>query len=191
MLRLVDNQDLSDNHETYLTAWTGFFGGDISHYEQNPLRFADPIGLPVYRVDDNLLGCSPYSTSYQDSVILTYRGDCTFLQKLLMARSAGAAGVLVVSDEDVALNPTANADEVLAAGGMDDVAIAVLPRQAGNLIDEMMDKAESQGTGRVMVTLDPSRYTENVEEVQDVEEQPSNRILYINGHPLLNTRLLV
>ncbi len=42
-----------------------------------------------------------------------------------------------------------------------------------------------------MVTLDPSRYTENVEEVQDVEEQPSNRILYINGHPLLNTRLLV
>ncbi|PBL02491.1 alpha mannosidase-like protein [Armillaria gallica] len=181
MLRLVDNQDLSDNHETYLTAWTGFFGGDISHHEQNPLRFADPNGLPVYRVDDNLLGCSPYSTSHQDSVILTYRGDCTFLQKLLMARSAGAAGVLVVSDEDVALNPTANADEVLGAGGMDDVAIAVLSRQAGNLIDEMMDMAESRGIGRVM----------NVEEVQDVEEQPTNRILYINGHPLLNTRLLV
>ncbi|KAK0191006.1 alpha mannosidase-like protein [Armillaria mellea] len=182
MLHLFDNQDLSDSHETYLTAWTGFFGGDISlaaHYEQNPLRFADPNGLPVYRVDDNLLGCSPYSTSYQDGVILTYRGDCTFLQKLLMARSAGAAGVLVVSDEDVALNPTANADEVLAAGGIDDVAIAVLPRQAGNYIDEMMGMVESRGIGR------------NEEEVQDVEEQPSNRILYINGHPLLNTRLLV
>ncbi|KAK0468302.1 alpha mannosidase-like protein [Desarmillaria tabescens] len=196
MLRLVDIQDLSDNHETYLTAWTSFFGGDLSlaaHYEQTPLRFADPDGLPIYRVDDNLLGCSPYKSSYKDSVLLTYRGDCTFLQKLLMARSAGAAGVLVVSDEDVALNPTANADELLAAGDIDDVVIAVLPRQAGNLIDEMMDMAESRGIGRVMVALDPSRYTESVEEVQEVEEQgvPSNRILYLNGHPLLNTRLLV
>ncbi|KAG7449275.1 alpha mannosidase-like protein [Guyanagaster necrorhizus] len=196
MPRLVDIQDLSDNHETYLTAWTGFFGGDLSltaHYDQKPLRFADPDGLPIYRADDNLLGCSPYSASYQDSVILTYRGDCTFLQKLLMAQSAGAAGVLVVSDEDVALNPTANADELSAVGDLGDVVIAVLPRQAGNLIDEMMDMAENRGTGRITVTLDPSRYTESVEEVQDVEDQgePSNRILYLNGHPLLNTRLLV
>ncbi|KAF7355218.1 alpha-1,2-Mannosidase [Mycena sanguinolenta] len=129
-------------------------------------------GLPVYRDDANTFGCVPYAQPLQDAVIVVQRGECTFLQKLLMVKNAGAAGVLVVSDEDMPINPTADAKELEDAGDLSDIA----RRSAG---------------GQVVLQVDPERFSSVVPDVvQEADPAKVHKILYLNGHPLLNTQLL-
>ncbi|KAF9055160.1 alpha mannosidase-like protein [Hymenopellis radicata] len=191
---VVDAGSPADSKDAFVIGYTSFFGGDASvrpPSTQQRLRLSHTEALPVYRVESNLLGCEPYEQSYQDSVLLAYRGDCTFLQKLLMGKDAGAAAVLVVSDEDVGINPTANLDEVTEAGNVADVVLLVLTREAGNIVEEMFSLAEKQGLGQLMVSLDPEGRAETAESIQETDTAKAARILYLNGHPLLNTRLLV
>ena len=190
MLDIVDIDGPPDSKNEFLIGYTGHFGGDVSvkpiSPPQEPLRFSHTQSLPVYRVEDNLLGCNAFNGSYEDVVLLTYRGDCTFLQKLVMARDAGAAAVLVVSDEEAGINPTAEEREIADAGDISGIPILVLTRKSGTIVDEMISLAEREGFGQLMVSLDPEGRTP-VSADGDVPP----RILYLNGHALLNTRLLV
>ncbi|KAJ3785091.1 alpha mannosidase-like protein [Lentinula aff. detonsa] len=190
MLETVNDMDLT------VTGHVGFFGGDLLDSEQLPSRF---VGLvPVYRDDDNELGCTPYQKSFQGGILLARRGECTFLKKLVEARDAGAVGVLVISDEDNAINPTASSEDLEAAGDISAVAIVVLPRRAGQLVEQLLDTA--QGIGQIMLSLEhehqpgvDAEVNEGPQEGEKQEETENDptRILYLNGHPLLNTRLLV
>lgn len=199
-LFVIPNADHSNDLEAFVTGFTSSFGGDLSvkpQFEQKPVRFSNADGLPIYRDQDNSLGCDHYKRSYQEGVILIQRGDCTFLQKLMMAKSAGAAGIIVISQGDTGINPTANQVELDAAGDISDVAIVVLTREGGQLVEEMMDLAEKRGMGQLMVAVDPERrtaFTETQDEPQkegSENKNTSSRILYLNGHGLMNTRLLV
>jgi mannosidase alpha-like ER degradation enhancer 1 len=108
-----------------------------------------------------------------------------------MARDAGSVGVLVVSDEDVAMNPTADPKELEAAGDLGDVGLVVLPLQVGQLVHEMLDSTEERG-GQVMLQVDPERMSAPSPDVlHETEKEKVHKILYLNGHPLLNTRLLI
>lgn len=196
-----------------LNAYTAFFGADLS-VRIAGLGGAPPPrmtqgGLPLFRELRNSKGCMPYARIYPDSVLVVERGECTFLAKLLEARHAGAAGVIVVSDEELAINPTADVDEAAEAGDISDAGLLLLPQTAGKVLSQLMETIDKLGTGQVMMaiyrgpadsTTRGASYQElKREEVQEREDETEDktqdstnpRILYINGHPLLNTRLLV
>ncbi|KAL1741262.1 hypothetical protein HDZ31DRAFT_12931, partial [Schizophyllum fasciatum] len=117
------------------------------------------------------------------------------------ARDAGAVGVLVVGTEEAAVNPTADADELATAGDLSGVVLLTLTRSAGRTLKKMLDDGEQRRLGQVMLLLDPEGRLAEVrsvgaemdgeEEERAEESAPENRILYLNGHPLLNTKILV
>lgn len=197
--------DLVETMELVTTGFTALFGGDLADKpppeSTKPLRFSDPEGVPIFSPGENRLGCVPFNTTFHDGVVLVERGGCTFLEKLMIGRAAGAAGVLVVSDEDFGINPTANPEDLAVAGDISDVAILVVTRQVGEAIKEMVQ----QGMGQVMLVVEPEQpqvaVTDAADDVlpdttqRDREKEKAKgnhpRILYLNGHPLLNTRLLV
>jgi ER degradation enhancer, mannosidase alpha-like 1 len=170
--------------EVELTGYTSIFGGDLSNTpppDKPPLRFRHHDGVRIARDHENSFGCLPYATSHNDTAILVDRGECTFLEKLIHARSAGAAGVVVISHENFGVNPTASEEELAAAGDLSDVAIVVLTAPDGQKVTALMDLAVA--TGQLMVALDKGN--------SPAETHGPERVLYLNGHPLLNTRLLV
>ncbi|KAL0573920.1 hypothetical protein V5O48_008040 [Marasmius crinis-equi] len=198
MLLVLHPGEDSVLEEVSVTGNTAFFGADVSPVAQDPqkpLKFRGQV--PVSRDDSNVLGCEPYKKSYQGSVLLVQRGECTFLQKLVEARNAGAAGVIVVSDDNLGLNPTAASEELEAAGDLSDVAMVVLPQDVGREIEQMLQLSEERGIGQLMVILEHERepaITESDEDEGEGEgkkdQKGSEKILYLNGHPLQNTRLL-
>ncbi|THV08639.1 alpha mannosidase-like protein [Dendrothele bispora CBS 962.96] len=200
MFNVVDTMDSVNDMEVAVTGYSAFFGADLSatHDHEKPIRFS---GLsPVYRDENNLFGCTPFARSYQDGILVVSRGDCTFLQKLTVARDAGAAGVLVISDDNTLLNPTADAAELAAAGDISDVAIVVLPLHAGQLVEQLLASVDESGLGQLMLSLEHERQPavgdsgdipEDRTPTRTEPEKEVHRILYLNGLPLLNTRLLV
>ncbi|KAF9263487.1 alpha mannosidase-like protein, partial [Marasmius fiardii PR-910] len=191
---------LDDNgfDEVTVTGFTAFFGGDLSptsrSSQKTPLKFSGEV--PVYRDSTNVFGCSPYTKALHGGAILVRRGECTFLQKLAEARNSGAAGVLVVSDDNIGINPTANQEELDAVGDISDVAMVVLPQDIGTAIEELLDLGTDRGLGQLMVILEheresPISETKETEGDNRKDENHGEKILYLNGHPLQNTRLLV
>jgi len=175
-------------NEVTLTGYTSVFGGDISVNpppNQPPLRFRRSTGVPVVRSGDNPYGCLPYSAPHDDVAILINRGECTFLEKLTLARAAGAAGVIIVSHEDFGVNPSATEEELSAAGDLNNVAIVVLTNSDGKIVTDLMDSAEAS-SGQLMVALETRSPTP-----ETGRRKVPDRILFLNGHPLLNTKLLI
>ncbi|KAG0709546.1 glycoside hydrolase family 47 protein [Suillus ampliporus] len=177
------------NGETYIKAYTAQFGVDLAALGGSFL-FGYGEGTEVQRDKSNPLGCKPYETEFDGNAVLVHRGDCTFLEKLVYARHAGASGVIVVSDEDTPINPSASAEEITAAGEIGDVALVLLPHTVGKSVTAMVDAAGMFGYGHVMFTVDSEAqgWTEGA-----IDHTPGDigQILYINGHPLLNTRLIL
>lgn len=186
-----DVSQTSNDMDVLVTGHTASFGGDLSpasDLKSRPLRFIRKEGVPVRSEWGNDHGCKPYKHQYTDSVLVVHRGECTFLEKLIHTQSASAAGVLVIGDDDTAINPTANAHELEAAGDLHDVAIVVLPRKEGRVLVDMMERVEQQGGNKITMVLesDPWPTVPGPARTKDPD-----RILYLNEHPLLNTRLLV
>lgn len=186
--------------EAFIDASTAMFGADPSTVDpQHPIRFGHGEGVRLVRDPSNPLGCEPYKQRYAGEAIVVRRGDCTFLDKLFEAAVAGASGVVVISDENSGINPSADAGELQAVGDLlDDVVAVVVSRDDGEMLTAMMDAADSIGTGQVMVAVSPT--PETTSNSHDASIPPdeamrrardSSRVLYLNGHPLINTRLLV
>jgi len=182
--------------------YTAKFGADLSSYVSQDTtkpvpRIRSLDGVTLRRDAENPHGCDPYEKTYPDSMLIARRGHCTFLEKLVNARAALAAGIIVISDEELGINPTANADELTAAGDLNDVAIILLPKKSGDALEELVNLTEKLHTSEIMIALQPRNSELDGDHsghlpVEIEEESPSpSRILYINGHPLINTRLLV
>ena len=60
-----------------------------------------PFGSKQIRFADPLDACSELIGDYASSIIITKRGNCTFLVKAEMAQAAGAATLAIVNHEDV------------------------------------------------------------------------------------------
>jgi mannosidase alpha-like ER degradation enhancer 1 len=198
-----------------VTAFTASFGPDPApapstakttktRHPTNPLlRFTKPGGNPLHPSPaSNPLGCAPYppNTVPPNAVLLVHRGTCTFVEKLAHAAGAGASGVIVVNTDDQGVNPSAEREDVAKAGGaIEGAVLVVVPRSAGEEILKVVEVAGRYGGGGGGVMVEVVREEKGEEGAvaaaaakrrrrQSVEE---NRILYLNGHPLLNTRLLV
>ncbi|KAJ6599145.1 alpha mannosidase-like protein [Mycena vulgaris] len=190
--------DLLNMMDVLTNGYTALFGPELALPAGGDLRLNHEEGVPVYRDDSNTYGCLPYRHPFRDVVVLVHRGECTFLEKLLMAKAAEATGVLVISDEDIPLNPTADAKELAEAGDLGDVGLIVLTSQVGQVVHDMLDSTEERG-GVVMMQLDPERVSApsdpagkiSQEQERQRPQEKVHKILYLNGHPLLNTRLLI
>lgn len=185
-----------------LVGYSAQFGADLSQAVVHPTneipRMKRSKGVVVRRDPDNLRGCDPYKQLYPDSVLLIHRGDCTFLEKLLKARDALAAGIIVISNDDVVINSTANGDELALAGDLSDVGFVLLTNEVGQAFENLLVASDEVEAGQIMLALERTQDLGSIEdtghtpvETKEREAKDPNRILYINGLPLINTRLLV
>lgn len=194
---------------TSVIAATALFGGDPT--VDPPLRFGhgQGDGVRIVRLPDNRLGCTEYSEVLLDNeAVVVDRGECTFLEKLVFAQRAGASGVVVLGTEEHHINPSAEKEEVEAAGpGIDDVAVVVVRKSDADQVSRMLDSAQQHGLGMVKLVVEPwvgpadvdqdvGGATGEKRQPQEREQKPTptadpSRIMYLNNHPLLNTRLIV
>ncbi|KAI6151993.1 glycoside hydrolase family 47 protein [Pisolithus tinctorius] len=169
----------------YITAQTAQFGADPT---RKAMTFGHEGGVRVRRDESNPLGCREYDQKFGGDAVLVWRGECTFLEKLVQAQKADASGVIVISDDDEAVNPSATAEEIAAAGDLDDVALVLLPLTPGKGLAAMVEGAGVLGYGNVLFSVDFEGVPPATRRDGDVENM---HVLYVNGHPVLNTRLLV
>lgn len=186
--------------EILVTAYASSFGADLAVFAASDaelVRFGHGEGVRVTRDKTNAIGCSPYQRTFDNDAVLVYRGECTFLEKLVRAKAAGASGVVVISDDELAINPTSDPEEMATAGDVSDVALVTLKRSDGMLVMSMLDVADTRGIGVVTLTVDPEGQLANGRRLPEGTTKQGwghvdpSRVLYINGHALLNTRLLV
>ena len=187
-----------------LPANTANFGGDPSPFApgHKPIRFGHQDGVLLVQDHSNRYGCQPYERTYSDEALLVDRGECTFLEKLLNAKEAGASGVIVVSDSDTRVSPSIDEEERAGVGGaVDDVALVILTKTAGEAVVDMIKRTQDLGAGQVMFMVDPESRQVGVKRKPTKAYKSSNdmdklkddiqKVLYLNGHALVNTRLVI
>ena len=183
-----------------LTAFSAQFGADLSHAVTHATgespRIRSSEGVVVRRDPKNLRGCNSYKKTYPGSVLLVHRGDCTFLEKLVKARDSLAAGVIVISNEDTPINPSASREELALVGDLSDVGLLLLTNSVGKAFENVLIASEELYSGEISLILERTQDGGSVEDTGDTpvdkkDVKDLNRNLYINGHPLINTRLLI
>jgi len=175
-----------------VTGYTALFGADLSlshSLNVSSVPIVRPEGIPIRHENLNRHGCVPFKRSYPGSALIVHRGQCTFLEKLLYARAASASTLIIISDDDRAINPYADADELEAAGDLSDAAVILLPKETGEALEDMLITSKL-GTTEVRISVDTEKLDDESESHAEKDEE-TTRVLYINGHPLINTRLLV
>ncbi|PCH41185.1 glycoside hydrolase family 47 protein [Wolfiporia cocos MD-104 SS10] len=182
--------------EVFVTASTALFGGDptlLSPTGEPVLRFGRGDGSRLVREHSNSFGCQPYNRTFHDNAVLVMRGECTFLEKLVHARRAGASGVIVISDEETKINPSSDLDELVAVQDLiNDAVVVVLKKSVGEVVSTLLSAAEEAGIGQVVVAVEPeAQPATNQQKKAPSEYKDTPRVLFLNGHPLLNTRLMV
>ncbi|THH12390.1 hypothetical protein EW145_g47 [Phellinidium pouzarii] len=201
----VQSGDVNTGFKT--VAFTASFGGDALAKTSFLFGGYKGVGSRIVYVSSNNLGCSPYRNDddtpiIKDMVVLAHRGSCTFLEKLMHAKRAGATGVVVVSDTDLPFNPSAEAEELqeFAEDALGNAVLVVVTRSAGAEIEKLLNVAKGRGTADLIVSAEPEGQDRKMgtadKRVREESRKHANvgenigKILYLNGHPLLNTRLL-
>jgi len=190
--------------EATLSANTALFGGDPSLLtpDDKLMRFGHQDGVRLVQDHSNQYGCHPYKQSYVDEALVVDRGECTFLKKLLNAKEAGASGVIVIGDNDTRVSPSIDDDERAEVGDtIDDVALVLLTKAAGKTVTDMIKRTQDMGLGQVMFMVDPEsrqvgakrRPMKNPKSGHEMDKLKDDvqMVLYLNGHALVNTRLVV
>lgn len=193
-----------DPVEVTLTVNTALFGGDpsLSDPDHEPIRFGHQDGVRLIQDNSNRHGCVPYEQMYPDGVLLVDRGECTFLEKLLIAKEAGASGVIVINDDDTRVSPSIDEEEREEVGdAVDEVALVILTKTAGEVVVDMIKRTQHLDVGHVMFMVDPEsrqagvkqRSMRNYKSSKDMDKLKDDvqKVLYLNGHALVNTRLVV
>lgn len=177
-----------DIEDLTVTGFTSLFGSDpYSNIHLNQQR-----GVPILQVDkNNSMGCLPYATEFSlNSMVLVNRGSCTFLQKLAMAEAAGAIGVVVVSDDEYPLNPTADQDELTEIGdNISSSTLLVIPSSNGVTLRNLISRAAQRDAGVLMWLEKADVSTSHIDPTE--RQRTGLRYLYVNNRPLINVRLLV
>jgi len=189
--------------EVTLSANTALFGGDpsLSAPDHEPIRFGHQDGVRLVQDHSNQYGCRPYEQSYPDEALLVDRGECTFLKKLLNAKEAGASGIIVINDDNNRVSPSIDEEERAEVGdATDGVALVILTKTAGETVTNMIKRTRDFGVGQVLFTVNPDSrqvgpkreptkvYKSNKD--MDKLKDDIQKVLYLNGHALVNTRLV-
>ena len=187
--------------EALIRGFTSMFAGDpVGDPNKPPLKFGhgDGDGVRLVRDFTNPYGCDPYTQDLEGDTVVLLRGECTFLEKLMNVAAVGGSGAIAISDEEYGVNPSADKEELDYIGGsLDHVAIVVVDQHDGAVLTSMLDAADTHDLGQVMMSIartaaaPESRDSGLPPEESLSKAREGNRVLYLNGHPLLNTRLMV
>ena len=188
--------------EVLVLASTATFGGDPTESDspQGPIQFGHGTGVRLVRDESNVYGCSPYTQKFHGETVVVRRGECAFIEKLEEAALAGASGVVTLTDDDNGINPSAAIEDIQnLRTSLDDVAIVTISRPDSMLITAMLDSAELHGRDVLMTIASAGEASDNTHRPESAvplderrtKAREGNRVLYLNGHPLLNTRLML
>lgn len=187
--------------EVLVTASTAIFGGDpvAADLPHGHIQFGHGAGVGLIRDKSNAHGCLPYKRRFDGEALVVERGQCTFVEKLFEAAVAGASGVIALTEDEASLSPSASPEDIRDMdNSLDDVAIVTTARAETILVTAMLDSAELYGNQVRMVIVPTREPPPSVGEPgstvpldeQRTKAREGNRVLYLNGHPLLNTRLM-
>ncbi|KAG9092639.1 alpha mannosidase-like protein [Ceratobasidium sp. UAMH 11750] len=172
-----------------LFATTSLFGAD-PEADSGPAAFR--VGFTSLRVVatniDNPDGCNSHAGREEvlGAILVVNRGTCTFMEKLQRAKEAGAAGVIVISDNDSFINPSIDETEQESADAeLADVALVVVTKTEGHKLSKMVEYAKNKATDLMVEVMRQPLLEDEIEK----EEKP--RLLYINGKALLNTVIML
>jgi len=192
------------NFEFTIKGYSAMFGADLSVVPKNQSASTPPLrqrkGVPLMKVySANKDGCDDYTESYDGAMVVISRGSCTFFEKALAAKAAGASGILILNHEDAGINPSMGTEDISLAENLNDFGVVLLPKKIGDTLDELMKLAEKLSVDLLARVPPPLRFEDKklVKEEEtddDDDDEPSSnasKILHINGYPLINTRLLV
>jgi len=110
--------------------------------------------------------------------------------------------VVVINDNYVRISPSIDEEEKEAVGNVaDDVALVILTREGGKAVTDMIKRTRDSGMGQVMFTVDqeskqagpkrkPTKIYRSSNDVDKLKDD-IQKVLYLNGHALVNTRLVV
>lgn len=162
-------------------------------------KLSDVTGAAMSADGSNPFACQPIrplanEESTNTTIFVTaYRGECTFLQKMTIAAQAGATGLLVLSDEEDILVPSAELADLALV--MKQVPVALLPKSASDKVRALL--RDSDGDVAVKVIRNPNYLSlenprDTVSELErraaisrDLAETP----VVVNGYWLVNCRL--
>ncbi|KAI0091966.1 alpha mannosidase-like protein [Irpex rosettiformis] len=185
--------------EVTVVASTAGFAGDPTSNDstKGPIRFGHGEGVHLVRPKSNEYGCLPWNEKFNGEALVVKRGECTFLEKLVEATIAGASGVITLSDEEHGINPSTSQEEIQPYEDLlDDVAIVIVNRAESAVVTGLLDASELYG-GRVVMAIAPAsesgatKAEETTLDEKRTRAKEGNRVLYLNNHPLLNTRLMI
>lgn len=195
-------------------AWTSTFGLDPRDAYLSSDQSSDPESLPsptfsrqgsrLVHFSENGYGCDPFldpSGRIKGSMVLVKRGECYFIDKLAHARQAGAVGAIVWHEDDEYVQPSAEPEDFQRLDGIiEGATLLVIGSTEAQRIGSMLSFEDDQdGKVEVWVRLD-DQWQEDID-LFGVEgawppDQPTKtqstvgRMLYVNGHALVNTMLL-
>jgi mannosidase alpha-like ER degradation enhancer 1 len=192
-------------------AWTSSFGLDPRDAYLGSAQIVDPLspgfsrrGSRLIFFPENSYGCNPFldpTGGIDGSMVLVKRGGCYFIEKLANARQAGAAGAIVWQEEDEQIHPSAEREDLQRLSEIIEGAmLLVIGSDEAAQIGSMLRFEDAHpGKVEVWVQLD-DRWMDDMDlfGVQGVwpPDQPTKtestvgRMLYVNGHALVNTVLL-
>ena len=194
------------NFEFTIKGYSAVFGADLSVVPKNQTKSTPPLrqsgGVSLKKVySANKHGCDDYIESYDGAMVVVNRGSCTFFEKAVAAKAAGAVGILILNHEDTGINPSLGKEELETAEDLNDFGVVLVPKKLGDTLEDIIKLAEKLSVD-VLVRVPPPIRMEDKKQVKEEEtdddddddDEPNSnpsKILYINGYPLINTRLLV
>ena len=166
--------DTSTNATFTLKAAMAAFGPHIREHLQDNIHSL----LDLTSFSDNVYGCEAYTAS--SAAVLVRRGVCTFASKMKAASEAGAPAVLILSDEEQLLVPSAEESEVVSIPTP--IPLVLLPKSAA---DQLTRALEQTTTGLKMHVESSSAETASSQVANELAQTP----VIINGYWMVNCRL--
>ncbi|KAI6119419.1 glycoside hydrolase family 47 protein [Pisolithus croceorrhizus] len=183
----LDTEDpllVTQDASIFFTAHTAQFGADPITLSRKTKKFGHEGGVRIRKEESNWLGCGEYGQNFGGDAILVWRGECTFLEKLVRAQKAGASGVIVISDDDEPVNP------LKPQGDLEDVALVLLPHTPGKGLAAMVEGAGVLSYGNVLFSCRSGGSTTCDTEGWEMSTRMCMFCMSTVIH-VLNTRLLV
>lgn len=106
----------------------------VSEAQQWPSALANPFNC-----------CANLTSKLSHSIALAKRGDCTFTAKAIFAQEGGAAGLLVINDDEDLYKMVCSENDTSIAVT---IPVVMIPKSAGDKLTDSLDKG-----GRVEVLL--------------------------------------
>lgn len=105
---------------------SGQFGTSLPSDEDKALRLPVAFSNPA-------LGCSRSSTKLSNSIALSTRGECEFVDKAQMARLGGAAALLVINNEEDTFEMECSKKDVNIT-----IPVVMIPKSGGETVEKLL-----------------------------------------------------